>query len=200
MSIESWILNEEEKKKKEAIDNGKKLEHKKLLEHNRIKEKIGIEIEAENKIWNLKDLISKWIISKETANSIIRWIDVDDETINDMFDKIEQIEDIEDIDNYLPKYLRVTKDEYKKALIEETFRIQIIIKINSALNLLSKHIKPNNALPINIFSVFLSIVDRKLIIVQENCIDLRDNLEKRSKKSRKKAKKALTDILLHFFN
>jgi len=63
--------------------------------------------------------------------------------ISDLFDKIDELEEIKDIDKYLPPELRLSKDDYKKALHDDIFRIQTITKLNSALTLLAQQISPN---------------------------------------------------------
>jgi Leucine-rich repeat (LRR) protein len=43
----------------------------KTLEHQKIKEKISVEIEAEKELDNLKELVEKGIITKDIAEQII---------------------------------------------------------------------------------------------------------------------------------
>lgn len=200
MAIESWIYNEEEKKKKKLEQKDNNEASKKIIEHKKVKEKISIEIESENEINNLKELVSKWVISKEQANNVIKWIELDDSTISEMFDKINQIEETKDIDNYLPKELRISKDEYKQALVDDIFRIQTITKLNSALLLLSNKINPDNILPINLFTWFLNILDKKLILIQENTIDLKNNLvDIENKKNPKIDNRSFWQKIMDFF-
>jgi hypothetical protein len=56
------------------------------------------------------------------------------------------MEDIKDIDKYIPKELRITHDEYSKALHDDIFRVQIITKLDSALTLISRQINPDSAM------------------------------------------------------
>jgi hypothetical protein len=52
-------MNEEEKKKKTLSEKDIKENNKKIIEHQKVKEKISVEIEAEDSLNDLKDLIDK---------------------------------------------------------------------------------------------------------------------------------------------
>lgn len=177
MVNEAWKLKDQNNTSKEKIEKDNEQIKKKNLEHKAVKEKISIEIEAENQISKLKELIESWVISKETAEKIIEWENISESEINDIFNKIDEIEEIKNIDDYLPKELRINHDEYIKALHDDIFRVQILTKLNSALALISKQINPDSAMWLNLFSWFLIVLDKNLIKVQENTIDIKDNLE-----------------------
>lgn len=178
MWIESWALNEEEKKKKKLSEKDIQENNLKNLEHKKIKEKISVEIKTEKELDKLKNLIEKWIISKETAEKIVEWKDVWEEIIKEIFEKIDQIEEIKDIDKYIPEHLRVTKEDYSKALNDDIFRVQLITRLDSSLALIANKINPDSAMWLNLFSWFLTVLDKNLIIVQENTIDVKDSLKK----------------------
>lgn len=177
MGVESWAMNEEEKKKKTLSEKDIKENNKKIIEHQKVKEKISVEIEAEDSLNDLKDLIDKWIITKETANKIVEWENIDETTIKEIFEKIDQLEEIKDIDNYLPIELRISRDDYSRALHDDIFRLQTITKLDSALTLIANKINPDSALGLNLFSWFLTVLDKNLVLVQENTIDIKDNLK-----------------------
>jgi hypothetical protein len=59
-----------------------------------------------------------------------------------IFQKIDEIENMEKIDEYLPKEYRITKEEYKKALIDGIFRTQMLTKIDVALTIIYNQINP----------------------------------------------------------
>ena len=177
MGVESWAMNEEEKKKKALSEKDIKENNKKIIEHQKVKEKISVEIEAEDSLNDLKDLIDKWIITKETANKIVEWENIDETTIKEIFEKIDQLEEIKDIDNYLPIELRISRDDYSRALHDDIFRLQTITKLDSALTLIANKINPDSALGLNLFSWFLTVLDKNLVLVQENTIDIKDNLK-----------------------
>jgi hypothetical protein len=146
MSIEWWIFNESEKKKKEISEKQLKDWIKKQVEFKKTKEKIWVEIETEDNIFHLKELIDKWIITQKTAEKIIEWEHIDSESVKEIFEKINELEDIKNIDKYVPKELRITHDEYSRALHDDIFRIQIITKLDSALTLIAEQISPDSAI------------------------------------------------------
>lgn len=179
MSIEAWKLKDKEQK--DSIINqeeNQKKQLKKALEHKKVKEKISVEIEAEKQILNLKELVKKWVITNETKEKIDNWIDIWEDVVNFIFEKIDEIENVNKIDKYLPKELRITHNEYIKALHDDIFRVQTITKLNSALTLLSNQINPNSLTWLSIFSWYLLILDKNLIKIQENTIDIKNNLKK----------------------
>lgn len=176
MSIEKSFLNEEEKKKNKLSEKQKKEALKKQATFKKTKEKIGVEVETEDEIFHLKELVEKWVISKEIADKVINWKDIDNNVIKDIFEKLDQIEETKDIDKYLPKELRVTHEDYTKALHDDIFRVKTITKLDSALILLAKQVNPDSIVWLNLFSWFLAVLDKNLIQIQENTIDVKDSL------------------------
>lgn len=179
MSIEAWKLKDKEQK--DSIINqeeNQKKQLKKALEHKKVKEKISVEIESEKQILNLKELVDKWVISNETKEKIDNWIDIWEDVVNFIFEKIDEIENVNEIDKYLPKELRISHDEYIRALHDDIFRVQTITKLNSALTLLYNQINPNSVTWLSIFSWYLLVLDKNLIKIQENTIDIKYNLKK----------------------
>lgn len=178
MTIENnWINQDSENKNNKLLDDEKiKEEERKHLEFIATKEKITVEIETEEKIWNLKELVEYWVISSETADKIISWINISNEEIAKIFEKINEIEDVKDIDLYLPKELRITHEQYIKALSDDIYRVQTITKLNSALTLLANQINPDSITWLNLFSGFIAILDKNLIKIQENTIDIKNEL------------------------
>lgn len=178
MAIENnWINQDSENKNNKLLDDEKiKEEEKKHLEFIATKEKINVEIETEEKIWNLKELLEYWVISSETADKIISEINISNEEIAKIFEKINEIEDVKDVDKYLPKELRITHEQYVKALSDDIYRVQTITKLNSALTLLANQINPDSFTWLNLFSGFITILDKNLIKIQENTIDIKNEL------------------------
>ncbi len=87
------------------------------------------------------------------------------------------MEDMKDVDKYIPKDLRISKDEYMKAVHDDIFRVQMLTKIDSSLTLIANQINPDGMLWLNIFSWFLAVLDKNLIKVQENTIDVKYSLK-----------------------
>ncbi len=177
MGIEVWALKESEKKKKEATEKEISENRKKVLEHQKVKEKISVEVKAEEDLMNLKELVEKGVITKETAKKVVEGEGIDEDTVKEIFEKIDGMEEIKDIDDYLPADLRITKEEYQKAIQDDVFRVQTITKLNSALTLLASKINPESAMGLNLFSWFLTVLDKNLILIQENTIDVKESLE-----------------------
>jgi hypothetical protein len=177
MPIEAGKLKEEENKKKKLTEKENKENNKKILEHKKTKEKISVEIEADENLDSLKNLIQKWIITEKTAEKIIAWENIDEKIVTQIFEQIGKIEAIKDVDKYLPKELRITKEEYSKALHDDIFRTKTITKLDSALTLLSHQVNPDTAMWLNLFSGFLTILDKNLILIQEHNIDIKNNLK-----------------------
>lgn len=177
MSIEAWKLKEQENKKKKLSEKEVTENSKKIIEHQKVKEHISVEIEAEENLTNLKDLVEKWIITKEVAEKVINKEGISEDIIKEIFEKIDQIDEIKNIDQYIPAELRITKEDYSKALNNDIFRVQIITKLDSALALLSNKINPDSAMGLNLFSGFLTVLDKNLILVQENTIDVKESLK-----------------------
>jgi len=182
MWIEAWALKESDKKKKEISEKQKLKIEKWVSSLKELKEKEKKEEEKE-KQWleenmdEILNLVDKWIISKETAKNIVEGKDIDEDTVKEIFDKIDDIEDIKDIDDILPPELRITKEQYIKALDDDIFRVKILTKIDSSLTLLSNKITWDNISSVNLFSWFLTVLDKNLVKVQENTIDIKDCLK-----------------------
>lgn len=178
MSIENnWFQNEWIKNKllnEESLKN----ENNKQLDFKKQKEKIQVEIEIENDLEYLKDLIYNWIVSNETAKKILSWEEISNDEIKEMFKKINQIEEIKDVDKYLPKEYRITQEQYLKAISDDIFRIKILTKLDYALTILVKQIIPDSSSWLNLFSGFIWILDKNLVLIQENTIDIKTWLKR----------------------
>jgi len=183
MSFENNWFQVEWIKNKILDDDEINKEKQRQLELKKQKEKLWLEIEIEHDLFQLKDLIEMWLISHETAKKIINGKEISNIEIKEIFDKIEEIEAISNIDNYLAKEYRVTKEEYLKAVSDNIYREEILTKIETSLMILSRQIIPNWASSINMFSWFIWILDKNLILIQENTIDLKKWLKELNKNS-----------------
>lgn len=177
MGFEGWAYSEQEKKnKKQSEEREKVIFLKNQSEHKKMKEYIKTEIETENSLHSLYELVDKWVLSKEHAEKIIQGEHLNEDTIRQIFDKIDAMEQVKNVDEYLPADLRISKDDYHKAIHDDIFRIQTITKLGTALTMLAKQITPDSSVGLNLFSGFLTILDKNLILLQENTIDVKDNL------------------------
>jgi len=172
-------MNIEKKNTLNNIENNKNnIENNKRFEkQQKNKEKILNKIETAENLSELEWLVKKWIITQKIANKIESWDFIEKEEIENIFNKIEEIEEIENIDKYLPKEFRITKEEYIQAIESKIYRIQIITKLDLALNFIIQEIDPWDFVWwINIFWSFLTILDNNLKIIQENTIDIKYSL------------------------
>lgn len=207
MSLENSILNSEgENKNNKLTEEEKEAEAKKNIEFKLQKEKIWVEIEVEQEIFQLKEMVDSWMISWDIANKILSWEQITSEEIKEIFDKIDEIEDIKNIDDYLPRSLRITREEYIKAVKDDIFREKTITKLNTSLVLLSNKINPDSAVWLNLFSWFVTVLDKNLIRVQENTIDIKNwlrkiDLEKNlSKEDNRSFLQKIIDFIKELFN
>ncbi len=179
MSIEKFY--EEEKKKKE-----KELNYREIYELKEKKEKIANYEKTSKKLYKLKQMLEKWEVDKETIIKVAKELVWEDEfqkqEIQEIFETIDEIEDIPDIDNCIPKDLRITKDEYKKALQDNIFREKALKKVNKALGIIADKITPDSSYWISILAD-LVILDKNLIKAQEKTIEVKQSLKSKTKLS-----------------
>lgn len=191
MSIEwAWAYFEAEKKSKEKSEEEKKKEMMKVIEQQKKKEEIQESIKTEEALNKLKSMLENWKdlseFDRNIIEKVIEWTELSQKDIDDILDKIEEIEDTEWIDQYLPKDTRITKKDYQKALVDEIFRAQVIVKVETSLSILAMHINQDSWVWLNLFSWYLALLDKRLVKLQENHIDIKDNLRKLDKDIDKK--------------
>ncbi len=202
MSVEAWKLKETEKKK-ETLDEKKLLAKEELRqrEFQKTKEQITLWEQTNKSLDELRELLEKWLLRQETIDSVMSWNNISPDEIEEIFTKIDEIENVNDIDKYLPREFRITKDEYFKALEDKLFRAQILTKINTALTIISHQITWDTPMWLNLFSWFLILLDKNLVIIQENNIDVKNSLEWLDKNSNltlwQKIKKFFTNLFLN---
>ncbi len=206
MFKESHKYSESEKKKKEALDKKDKESKKKAIEQERKTQKTKERIKVEEALDKFKDLLNSHDLdldAKDLKNieKALSWQELDNQEVEEILNKIDEIENTQDIDKYLPQEYRISKEEYKRALIDDVFRNQTITKLNVTLSILANHIEPESSVWINLFSGYIAILDKKLISIQENHIDIRNNLESidEEKDLYKKTSESFWEKILKFF-
>ena len=180
MNIEAWNIKEEENKKKKLSDKEKTFQQKNNLDFKKNREKSEKSEQTEKNLNNLKDLLDKWTLDSSTTKlieDVTSSEEISQEQIQEIFIMIDEIENNEKIDKYLPEESRITKDEYKKALTDDVFRTKIITKLSTALTILAQHVNPSSWMWVNLFTWFLAVLDKNLIIIQENHVDIKNSLE-----------------------
>ena len=202
MPIESGKYKEEEKKKKKISEKEKTFEKKKKLDLNKNKEKFKNSENSEKELNKLKTLLEEWKLDESTKQLIEKIVESDSisaEEIQEIFDKIDEIENDDNISKYLPQEFRITKDEYKKSLTSDIVRLQTLIKLSTALTILSNQINPDSSMWLNLFSGFIAVLDKNLIKIQENNIDIKNSLQKVENKKKPPKKLTLWESIKEFF-
>ena len=205
MVFEAWKLADDEKKRKEKTEKQKKQEAQKILEQEKRKKEAREKNDKskDNEILSkLEDMLEEWNLSSEDINKIkdiVDSSDVSDDEIENILEKIDEIENTEDVDKYLPQEFRITWEDYKQSLTDDIKRIQTITKLNTALTILVEHITPDSSMWMNLFSWYMAILDKKLITIQENTIDVKDCLQKVEDKKNPPKKLSLWENIKEFF-
>ena len=201
MSIESGIFKEEEKKKKDISDKEKTFNNIKNIELSKKKEKAEKQEESEKDLFELKNLLDSWKLDSKTQDLVEKVVSSDviwEEEIKEIFEKIDEIENNNDVSKYLSEDSRITKEEYKKSLTDDIIRLQTLTKLSTALTILANHINPDSTMWMNLFSGFMAALDKNLIKIQENHIDIKDSLEKVEEAKNPKEKKSFWEQIIEF--
>lgn len=181
-STEKTYLYEEERKKAKIRDeNELKIQQEALIKMQKKKEIIREEEAIANDLQKLRDLLEKHIIDDSLVNKVINHAELDHEEIEKIFDQIDAIEEIGNIDDYLPKEMRITKQEYAQATHDDKKLAEVELKIQKALNMLSNNASWVSGWSVNLFSGFLTMLDKNLITIQEHHIDMQDSLSPQKK-------------------
>lgn len=183
-STEKAYLSEEERRKAQVKDEAElKKEQEAIIKMQKLKEVNREEETISDDLWKLRDLLEKHVIDDELVKKVIDHWELDHEEVEKIFEKIDQIEAIDNIDDYLPKDMRVTKEEYAAATHDDDALVIVEAKIHAALWILSSNATVNSWGSMNLFSWFLTMLDKNLITIQEHHIDMQDGLNNWNKKS-----------------
>ena len=182
-TVEAWAYWENEKKSREKSEKKLISERKKLLDQQKKKAEIREHIKTDEALMKLHDLLDNHDIDLDIADvehmkKALNWEELTHDDIEDILEKIDEIENTEDVDSYLPAEFRISKQEYHDALVNDIMRTQTITKIDTALGLLAQQASWSGMnMWLNIFSWYMAMLDKKLISIQENHIDMKDHLE-----------------------
>ncbi|MCK9272693.1 hypothetical protein M0P65_04055 [Candidatus Gracilibacteria bacterium] len=177
MSIESNNFGYE--KVAEKTEKERKLEIAKNLEFSKEKQVLLEKIDKEKKLTYLKSLVERGLINITTAEHIVEGEALDNVQIKEIFEKIDEIEEIQNIESILPKYLRISKEDYIKALEDSIFRKEILKKLDNSLLYLYNS---SNKFPLGIINFFSGLMrsldknQKNTVKVQENTIDIKRSL------------------------
>jgi hypothetical protein len=200
MWLEAWKIAEEEKKKQENSEKEKKQEQAKIIEQEKIKKEVREKNQNNTDkiiLKRLEEMLDDWELSNDEIDELrdLAWkVDLTKDEIEEILEKIEEIDNTDDIKKYLPDDFRITKDDYIQSLTSPVIREKTLTKINISLNILSNHINPDSSMWLNLFTWYLNILDKKLIKIQENTIDVKQCLEKFETKKQKTFWERLKDF------
>jgi len=202
MGIESWKLAEEEKKKKEKSEKEKKQEMQRIIEEERKKKEAREKKENTDVLKRLEEMLEDWELSQDEIKElkqIVENVDISEDQVEEILEKIEEIENIEDVDKYLPKEFRITAEEYKQSLTDDLVRLKTLTKLNTASTILAEQLNPDSSTWMNLFSWYMIILDKNLVKVQENTIDVKQSLQKIENKKNPPKKKSFWELIKDFF-
>jgi DNA repair exonuclease SbcCD ATPase subunit len=201
MNFEAGKIAEDEKKKKEKSEKEKKQESLKIEKQEKIKKEAREKKESDEILHKLEDMLEEWNLSEKDLNTIKQIVenaDITEEEVEEILEKIEEIEKTQDVDSYLPAEFRITSEDYKQSLTDDIKRIQTITKLDAWLAILAQHIAPDASMWLNLFSGYMAILDKKLVKIQENTIDVKDSLKNIEDKKHPKPKLSLWTRFLNF--
>lgn len=170
MSIEQLkkLNNSSEKTEKEL-----KEEAEKKLYFEKNKEALISELETKKELAFLKVLIEKGLISPDLARQIISKEHIDAEIVEEVFEKIDELYEISE--DTLPKNLRISKEDYSKALINSDDKQRVIGVLDEAIRVTSDELAWAGSS--NLFFSFLTFMHKDLIKAHDHSMDIKDSLE-----------------------
>jgi hypothetical protein len=130
---------------------------------------------TKEEIDRLKDLVESWIITKERANLILSWENLNTLEIKEIIEKIDELWAIDPEKKILPRGFKITKEEYLEAIANFEKKKILLEKIDEALDYIYKNMWWGWL----IFSLF-SFLFYNLILsketqkVQRNLIDIKN--------------------------
>ena len=182
MKNEAFKFSEQERQKREKTENEKREAEEQILRAKKSREYICEEEHTEHDLQKLRDLLDQHIIDDALVEKVLCHTEITHDDIEEIFEKIDELEALENIDDYLPRDMRVTKEEYAHATHDDEAAKLVITKIEWCLWILANQANPSGVWgSINIFSGFLTMLDKNLITIQEHHIDMKDSLSKEKK-------------------
>jgi hypothetical protein len=133
-NTEKAYLSEEERKKTKTKDEAKqKAEQAAILKMEKTKQAARQEEAISDDLQKLRDLFEQHIIDDSLVEKVLEQSELDHEELEKIFEQIDAIEEIDGIDDYLPKDMRVTKEEYAEATHDDETLIVVVKKIEKSL-------------------------------------------------------------------
>lgn len=188
---ETKKYSENETQNKILSEEEQKVEQARLLHVEKKKAELKEHIKTDEALTKLHDLLDNHDVELDIADvehlqKALSGDELNHDDIEDILEKIDTIENSDDIDKYLPPELRLTKQEYHNALINDAQREATIQKLDSALTVLSHNligwwVASSGA---NIFWWYMAMLDKQLVAIQDHHIDMQDHLHSINKKKK----------------
>ena len=175
-------FEDREKKDKEELEKQKEKIEKQAMELRKNKEKNELLDEIKKKLVDMRfELENAWVWWKlvdEITNLIESW-KITKEEIEDIFEKIDEILKANEKKKEIPQKYLFTKHDYLKALKSEEDRANLLSKLDNILDFTASKLQPVD----NVFLLagYYFLLDKKIQIIHDNCIDVKENLEKLNK-------------------
>lgn len=175
MGIESFN-DKEQKEKKERSETVEKERVFRFLRFQKWKEILRSHFVSKKQLEYLKSAIERWYLGVHSLKSILHNQELWTEEIELIFSRIDEIESIPNVDTFLPKDFRVTKEEYMEALSDNKKREILVAKLTDALAYMTDTVAPASFTPSSMFFSLFARLDKNLILLQENTLDIRRSL------------------------
>ena len=182
MQNEAFKFSEQEKQKRKKTDFEKRKAEEQIIQAKKARECISEEEHTEHDLRKLKNLLDAHILDDALVEKVMCKTEISHDDIEEIFEKIDELEALKNIDDYLPKEQRVSKQEYAAATHDDEAAKLVIVKIEWCLTVLAHQANPVSiGGSMNLFSGFLTMLDKNLITIQEHHIDMKESLEKETK-------------------
>ena len=169
--------HERTRESREDIEVAEKEEKRNRIEYERDRDRLLARIDREKKLLFLRTLVEKGMIPVATIEHLMDAHELRIEEIETIFGKIDEIENIENIDRILPVSHRISRAEYADALTNHEERTHLLAKIDDALGYLYDAHGGGGMPGLSLFTGLLHILNRNLITVQGNMIDIKRSLQ-----------------------
>lgn len=172
-------FEDKERKDKEEWKKQKEKIEKESRRNKERKEKNDFIEELKKKLIDMRFDIENSHKANELYSEVVNLLEtwkITEEEIKEIFEKIDEIIELNEKKENIPKSLLFDKEEYLKALENNDERKKLLKKIDNILTYTSDKLQPLD----NFFMLawYYFLLDKDIQIVHDNCIDVKENLEK----------------------
>ena len=172
-------FEDKERKDKKELEKKKKEVEEQAINLRKSKEKNDLLDEIKGKLVDMKFELENAGIDGKIVDEISQIIEtgkVSKEEVEEIMEKIDEILKLNEKKKQIPQELVFTKKEYLQALQDEKARKQLLKKIDKILDFTADKLQPAD----NVFLLFgyYFLLDKNIQVIHDNCIDVKENLEK----------------------